>query len=73
MKILMIHSNFSQQNILKQPWKVSYELSQHLTKRGHEVVILIDVIDKVELRDTLVEVKCVNYDHLRSKIKLIKP
>jgi glycosyltransferase involved in cell wall biosynthesis len=73
MKILMAHSNFSQQNILKQPWKVTYELSKHLAKRGHEVVILTDVIDKVEFRDILVEVKCVNYGHLRSKIKLIKP
>jgi glycosyltransferase involved in cell wall biosynthesis len=73
MKILMIHSNFSQQNILKQPWKVTYELSQYLAKRGHEVVIFTDVIGKVEFRNTLVEVKCVNHEHLCSKIRLIKP
>ena len=69
----MIHSNFSQQNILKQPWKVTYELSQHLAKRGHKVVIFTDVIDKVEIQRGLVEVKYVNYEHLRSKIKLIEP
>jgi glycosyltransferase involved in cell wall biosynthesis len=69
----MVHSNFTQQNILKQPWRVTYELSQHLAKRGHEVVIFTDIIDKIEFKDNLVEVKYVNYGHLRSKIKLIKP
>jgi len=69
----MVHSNFSQQNILKQPWRVTYELSQHLAKHGHEVVIFTDIIDKIEFKDNLVEVKYVNYGYLRSKIKLIKP
>ena len=73
MKILMIHSNFNQRNILKQPWRVTYELSQHLVKLGHKVTIFTDVNDKVEFKDVLVEVKCVSYERLRSKIKLIKP
>jgi glycosyltransferase involved in cell wall biosynthesis len=71
MKILMVHSNFSQQNTVKQPWRVTYELSQQLAKRGHEVVILTDVSDKVEFRD--ISVKYVNHGHLRSRAKLIKP
>ncbi len=68
----MLHSNFSQQSVLKQPWRVTYELSQHLAKLGYKVVIFTDVNDKVEFKEALVEVKSVNYEQLRFKIKQIK-
>ena len=72
MKILMIHSNFNQRNILKQPWRVTYELSRQITKLGHKVVIFTDVNDAMELKVDSVEVKSVKYEQLRFKIKQIK-
>jgi len=53
LNIVFIHPRFSAENILKQPWRDSYELARHLAERGHKVTILTDAdccrINKIEI------------------------
>jgi len=68
MKILIVHSNFNQKNLLKQPWRFSYELSYCLVKLGHEVCILTDSSFKDSKNIDNLKIQTVPPEYIRSKL-----
>jgi len=71
LKVVVIHSGFSEKNIFKQPWLCSYELSRVLSRLGHKVSILTDTYPGALTHLIDVEIKVVPKEHLRLAILLV--